>query len=261
MMTARNRAIRLWILFGVSVVAIVSISMVSRIPQAEDYHRFADARELFAVPNFWNVVSNVPFLIVGLLGVLVVAKGRYEGGLRTLRLHYLIFFASVALVCVGSGYYHWMPSNETLVWDRLPMSIAFMTLLAIVIGEHIDERTAMTALGPLIALGIASVWYWNYTELLGQGDLRAYALVQFLTLALIALVLVLFPSRLSGTQYLWGMFLGYAIAKLLEEFDHQVYDASGHVMSGHALKHVVAAISLWLFVAALQRRRLRGIVS
>jgi len=88
--------------------------------------------------------------------------------------------------------------------------------------------------------------------------LRAYGLVQFLTLALIALVLVLFPSRLRGAGYLWCMFIGYVIAKLFEEFDGQVYDALGQVISGHSLKHVIAAISLWIFALALKRRRLRG---
>jgi len=243
----------------VAVVAIVAILFVPAIPQPQDYHRFADAREFFGVPNFWNVLSNLPFLFAGLAGIAIVVRNRFAGGLAELRTHYVLFFASVALVCFGSGYYHWTPNNATLVWDRLPMAVAFMTLLAIVVGEHIGERPAKIALWPLVLIGVASVWYWHYTEEIARGDLRAYGLVQFLTLVLIALVLVLFPSRLSGSGYLWCMFVGYVIAKLFEEFDGQVYDVLGHVISGHSLKHMIAALSLWIFALALKRRRLRGI--
>lgn len=249
-----GRRLHLGLLWLISCVVIVMVGVQPPIAQPAGYHDFSDQRTMFGVPHFWNVASNLPFLIVGLLGLAKVARGRYQGGLPSLRIAYGIFFVGVALVCFGSGYYHLAPSNETLAWDRLPMAIAFMAFVSIVIGEHINERVARLVLIPLIALGVFSVWYWDYTESLGRGDLRLYALVQFLSLLLIALIFWLFPSRLSGIGYLWAMFGGYALAKVLEELDGNIY-ALGQMMSGHALKHVAAAVGMYCFLVALQRRR------
>lgn len=248
------RTWRLGVLWGVALAAIVGVLFVPPIAQPQGYHNFVDARTLLGVPNFWNVMSNVPFLFVGVIGLVLVLRGGYAGGLPSLRMAYGIFFAGIALVCFGSGYYHWKPSNATLVWDRLPMSISFMAFASIVVAEHVNERIGRLLLGPLIVIGVASVWYWNYTESLGQGDLRLYGLVQFLTLAMIALIWLMFPSRLSGIGYLWAMFAGYALAKLLEEFDEAVYAVLGGVMSGHAMKHVAAAAGMYCFVLALRKR-------
>jgi len=238
----------------VSVAAIIAMAFVPPIPQPLDYHDFADTRRLFGAPNFWNVMSNVPFLFVGVAGLIEVLRNRYTGGLPSQRLAYGIFFFGVAAVCFGSGYYHWAPSNATLAWDRLPMSIAFMAFVSIVIAEHIDERIARLALWPLIVVGVLSVWYWDYTESLGRGDLRLYGLVQFLSLVVIALIWLTIPSKLTGIGYLWGMFAGYVLAKVLEEFDGSVFNVFGSQMSGHALKHMAAAAGMYCFVLALRRR-------
>jgi len=53
----------------VSVAALVAVFFVPRIPQDPAYHRFVDARTLLGVPNFWNVLSNVGYLLVGLYGL------------------------------------------------------------------------------------------------------------------------------------------------------------------------------------------------
>ena len=135
------------------------------------------------------------------------------------------------------------------------MAIAFMAFVAIVLAEHIDERTGALSLWPLIAIGILSVWYWHYTESSGAGDLRPYAVVQFLSLVVVALTWLLFPSRLTKMGYLWGMFAGYALAKVLEMFDASVYDLLGNAMAGHALKHVAAAAGMYSFVLALRNRK------
>jgi len=244
---------KLAVLWGVAIVAIVGVAMLPPIAQPEAYHSFADTRTLLGVPNFWNVMSNVPFLIVGLLGVAEVIRGRYQGGLPSLRWRYGLFFVGIATVCFGSGYYHWTPSNQTLAWDRLPMAFAFMVFVSIVLAEHVNERVAKLVLLPLIAIGVFSVWYWDYTEELGRGDLRLYGLVQFLSLAVVAMIFWMFPSRLSGIGYLWAMFGGYALAKVLEELDGVIY-AAGNVMSGHALKHMAAAAGMYCFLLALRRR-------
>jgi hypothetical protein len=251
-----SRTHRLAILWAVCLIATIGMSFVPPIAQPTDYHRFSDQRTLVAIPNFWNVISNLPFLVVGLIGFIVVLRGRYAGGLASLRVAYGTFCIGVAAVCFGSGYYHWAPSNTTLTWDRLPMAVAFMAFVAIVLGEHISERVAKAVLFPLIALGTFAVWYWDYTERLGRGDLRLYGLVQFLSLAFTALVLILFPSKLSGKGFLWAMFGGYGLAKVMEELDGHVFALLGEQMSGHALKHVAAALGMYALVLALQKRTL-----
>jgi hypothetical protein len=226
------------------------------VPQDPAYHAFADQRTLLGIPSFWNVASNLPFLWVAILGLREVLRG-CRGGLASLRWAYGAYFVGVAAVCFGSGYYHAAPSTEALVWDRLPMAFSFMTFVGIVWAEHVDERIGRRIIVPLIALGFFSVWHWYYTETLGRGDLRIYALLQFLTLAVVAMLLLLFPSRLYGVGYLWLMFAGYALAKVLEHFDAAIYEALGHQMSGHTLKHFAAAGGLYGLVLALRHRTAR----
>ena len=145
-MLKRQHAIA--IIASVSVAAIVGMLFVPPIPQPSDYHQFTDTRTFFGIPNFWNVISNAPFVFVGIAGLVEVLRNRFAGGLPSQRLAYGIFFIGLAAVCFGSGYYHWSPSNETLAWDRLPMAVAFMAFVSIVIAEHIDERVANLALWP-----------------------------------------------------------------------------------------------------------------
>jgi hypothetical protein len=241
------------------VVSAASIATMLHgpLPQDAAYHAFADERTLLGVPSFWNVASNLAFLWVAFAGLREVLRG-CPGGLASMRWAYGAYFVGVACVSLGSGYYHAAPSTETLVWDRAPMAFSFMTFVGIVWAEHVDERMGRRIIAPLVALGLFSVGYWYYTETLGRGDLRIYALVQFLTLAVVAMLLLFFPSRLDGVGYLWMMFVGYALAKLLEHFDFAIYEALGQQMSGHALKHVAAAAGLYGLVLALRHRTPRS---
>jgi hypothetical protein len=55
-----------WLLVLVSAPAIVGLCLVGPIPQDTGYHQFADTRQVAGMDNFWNVASNVPFLLAGL---------------------------------------------------------------------------------------------------------------------------------------------------------------------------------------------------
>jgi hypothetical protein len=162
-----------------------------------------------------------------------------------------VLSVGVTLVGIGSGYYHWQPSNQTLVWDRLPMTLAFMALFAIVLGEHIALILTRRLLLVLLVLGVLSVVYWRITEQAGHGDLRAYILVQFLPILLIPLILLLYPR--PGDGALWLALAAYVIAKLLEQFDVTVYAHLG-VISGHSLKHVAAAAGMAALLLGLRSR-------
>jgi hypothetical protein len=231
------------------------------IPQPLEYHRFADTRTFFGVPNAFDVLSNIPFAIVGLAGLVVVFRSD-RAGLRSPweRWAYAVLFIGVTLTAFGSSYYHLAPDNDRLVWDRLPMAIGFMGLLTAIVAERVGVSVARILLVPLLVIGCASVVYWHWTETRGAGDLRFYLLVQFGSLIVVVLLLVLYEARSPGTPYLVAGLAAYAAAKGLESADRVVFEA-GHIVSGHTLKHLAAAGGVACIVAMLRARSRAGTVS
>src|SRR5215472_17238276 len=236
-----------WVLAMVAGVAVTATLFVPRIAQDVSYHRFADAREIDGIPNFWDVASNLPFALVGIYGLCLTTRLAS----RSLWPGYIAFCLAVIGVGLGSAYYHYSPSNSTLVWDRLPMSLAFMAVFALVLGDRVNPVLGRALLGPLLFLGAASVFYWAWTESRGVGDLRPYALVQFMPFVLIALMLLLYPgSRESATWICWAILM-YFLAKLAEYFDAPIYRAVG--LSGHTFKHLLSAGAVLFVLFALLR--------
>lgn len=192
-----------------------------------------------------NVLSNIFFVLVGLYGIFSLHKAIMP---RNIVIMYGVLFAGITLTGAGSAYYHLVPGDGRLVWDRLPMTIVFMSFLSAIIGERISMRAGWLLLVPLLLAGVASVCWWHYTEKAGSGDLRFYALVQFLPMLFVPLILLLFPSRSSSdTSLLTFAVISYIIAKLFEHFDKELLSATGFI-SGHSLKHVAAAVATWFIV-------------
>jgi hypothetical protein len=249
--TAGAQRIRAAGILALTVVAAVFLFARPAIPQSLAYHDFADQRALLGVPHFWNVVSNVPFLIVGTAGLWVTLPTQTAFRTPGERWAYLCFFAGVAGTAFGSTYYHLAPDNDRLVWDRLPMAIAFMGLFDAIIAERIGVRIGRALLVPLLALGIGSVWYWHATD-----DLRLYYLVQFYPALAMPLMLLAFPPRYTGTVYFFLALGCYVAAKFCEHpFDATIYEASGQTLSGHTLKHLLAAAAVACIAVMLARRR------
>jgi hypothetical protein len=237
--------------------AAVAVFARPPLPQPSAYHLFADHRSFLGISNFLNVVSNLPFAVVGLLG-LAATFGRSHNGTPPFsdpweRWPYAALFAGVALTTLGSSYYHLAPDNARLVWDRLPMSVGFMGLLTALLAERVSLSVSRWLFGPLLVLGAASVAYWYWSELQNAGDLRLYFLVQFGSLLLVVLLLVLYPARYPGTRYLVVGLAAYAAAKILELADQEVFGL-GHIVSGHTLKHLAAAGGVACLVAMLRGR-------
>jgi len=245
------------LLISIALSLFAALFFMTPIAQDQAYHQFSDANTLFSIPNFWNVVSNLPFIIIGALGLTLLAKGTPKGGLSELRTAYITFFIGLIMTGIGSSYYHWNPNNASLVWDRLPMTISFMAFFTVVLGENISLTFAKRLFYPLLAIGIFTVVYWIMTESSGAGDLRPYILVQFLPVIMIPLILWLYPSPFGGQRYIVLVLLAYVLAKLMEHYDHQVHEMLQGIMSGHAIKHVVAALGTYFFYLALKKRRLR----
>jgi hypothetical protein len=253
-----TRTTRVGVLVGVTAAAVAAACVGAPIPQDSAYHRFADTRTLWGAANGWEVLSNLPFVLVGLWGlrqVLAAPAGRRAPFVESReRWPYALFFAAVALTGAGSAYYHWAPDNARLVWDRLPMAVGFMALLAAIVAERVSVTAGIALLPALVLVGVGSVAYWYAGELRGAGDLRPYALVQFAPAALIPLMLWLFPARYSHGGYLVGVIAIYGTAKLFEALDGPIYSV-GHLLSGHTLKHLTAALAASWLLRGLSVRR------
>lgn len=230
------------LLLAVTGTALVAAFFVDRIPQDSAYHAFLDGRAIFGVPNFWNVATNLPFLAVGVAGLLHAREA-------ALPRHFIVYCTGVALVAVGSAWYHLAPSNPTLVFDRLPMTIAFMAMFAAVVADRVSLPLGQALLWPCVAVGIGSIGWWHWTETAGAGDLLPYAFVQFLPMLLIPLMLLLFRGERLAARWLWAALGAYVLAKVAEYYDGAIYALGGWV-SGHSLKHLLAALASWWIVRA-----------
>jgi uncharacterized membrane protein YhaH (DUF805 family) len=249
---------RVWLLLALIAATTLVVFLSPPISQNEAYHNFADQRALLGIPHCLDVLSNIPFLIVGVWGMWLVLSKRAAASKRFLdpgeRWPYLVFFIGVALTAFGSSYYHLHPNDSRLVWDRLPMTVGFMGLLAAMIAERISVKVGLRSLAPLLLFGVASVFYWRITQQAGHGDLRPYALVQFGSMLAILLLVALFPPRYTRTAGLLVSFGIYAIAKILEAADKPIF-ALGHIVSGHTLKHLTAALSAFWILRMLRARQ------
>jgi len=239
-----KRAIRshpLVFLFGLAAISLLGLFLlVPPITQPQDYHRFADQKTLLGIPNFWNVVSNLPFILVGAAGLRYFQRDMSAG----------VFFLGVFLTGFSSSYYHWNPTDAGLFWDRLPMSIAFMAILSNVVEERIDAKVGRALLWPLVLLGIVSLLVWLRTD-----DLRLYAWVQFFPCLVLPLTFWLFVPKYTGTWYWFAAAGWYLLAKVLEATDAAIYASGGHLMAGHALKHLAAAGACYAILRAFQTRQ------
>jgi len=250
------RVLMLWL----AIAAItIGVFLVPPISQSENYHHFVDTRTFGGLQNAFDVASNAFFLIVGLLGMHFILGdlSAAPSAQRFLdpreRWPYLLFFVGVALTAFGSAYYHSHPDDARLVWDRLPMTLGFMSLLAATLSERINVKTGTRLLVPLLIFGIASVLYWNVTLAHGAGDLRPYVLAQFGSLLVLLLLVALFPPSYTRGADLIASLLIYALAKVLEAADRPIFKLGG-IVSGHTLKHVTAAVSAYWILRMLKLR-------
>jgi len=237
------------------LIAFIGALFLSPVSQDFNYHNFADGRTIFTISNFWNVASNLPFFVVGIYAfykLLIVQNLKIVDEIKIL---YIFFFIGVILVAFGSGYYHLNPNNETLLWDRLPMTIAFMSLCSLVLSEFFSIQRGKILFFPLLMLGVSSVLFWFIGELNGCGDLRAYALVQFLPMLIMPLLFLFFRPSFSLVSGYWYLLLCYLLAKLFEHFDTDIYELLG-VISGHTLKHIVSALGVFILIRSFEKREL-----
>ncbi len=253
---SRNRSWRIGFLVAISIPLLAWLLFSPPMPQSVEYHDFADQRPFAQIPHFWNVISNLPFAVIGLAGCVWLLRGAG----RTLafrepweRRAYLTLFCGEFLTCFGSGYYHAAPSNATLVWDRLVFSLLLTSFFTIIITEFVNPRVGRTLLAPMVLMGLFSVLWWHWTEQTGRGDLRLYILVQFYPVMVVPFIIALFRSSYTLGWMLFLTWALYGAAKICEVLDRPLDELTG-MWSGHTFKHLIAAAATACVLYALRRR-------
>lgn len=216
------------------------------LPASEHQHGFADQRTLWGIPCALDVLSNLAFVLAGAWGLSVLRRVAPSALDATSRALAALFFGGLLCTAAGSVLYHWQPQDAGLLWDRLGMVLPFAGLLGLAAASRVSARAGVAAAGTVLLAGPMAVWVWVHT-----GNLLPWAVVQLGGL-LVVLVLACVPPRADGLALHLGVVVVlYALAKLLEAADHPVFEATGGWVSGHSLKHVLAAGAAWPVLTAL----------
>ena len=242
-----SKAFKVSCLLAYAGAGLAVVLCLAPIPQDPAYHAFADRRTLFGIPHFWNVVSNLPFLLAGAFGIAGLRRARFREAWE--RGAWAVLLGAVLGVSFGSGYYHAAPSSAALFWDRVPMTLMFSAFLAITLGERVDPAWGRRLLAPLLAAGLGTLLYWRRAD-----DLRFYGYLQGLAMTALPLMLLLFPPRYTRARDLWALIGLYAAAKICEALDAPIYRLTAEAMSGHALKHWIAGAAAGFLPLHLARR-------
>lgn len=227
--------------------------------QPAGYHHFADQRSLLGIPNFNDVISNLAFLLSGGAGLLLLWRIRQTTTQtafhdRKESLPYWVLFLSITAVAFGSIHYHWTPDIDHLMWDRLPIVIAIAALLSATLVERVNPVIGLWALPVLMVLAVLSVLHWYWTEQQGAGNLNFYIVMQFYPILLIVWLSLRFPSRYMDGNDIYPVIALYALAKVFEMLDVQIFTWTNGWISGHTLKHLIAAYAAYRIVQILRKR-------
>jgi len=247
------RAPALWLL--AAVLAGIAL-LLPPIAQPPHYHDFVDQRSCWGIPNCLDSLSNVPFMLAGAIGLFLLRRSAGQGRFRDPReaWPYYLFFVGAILIGLGSGYYHLEPTNDRLLWDRLAMMLTFMSWIAAIVAERVSLQAGLRLLPLLLAAGLGSAAWWWWSEVQGMGDLRFYLLMQLYPMLLIPLLLWLYPPRYSGDRAILGVVGLYLLALLFDRSDHLVFGLTSGLVSGHTIKHLIAALAVLAIARHLQRR-------
>jgi hypothetical protein len=243
--------VRYGLVAAVTATVCVALAMARPIPQDQAYHLFADQRSLFGIVNFADVLSNAAFLLVGVTGLWATNRAYRNGGLGSVFefAAFVLFFAFVVAVSAGSAYYHLQPDDHRLLWDRLPIALAFMTLFALILSDRLDlgADSRGVVMAGLLVTAVLSLVYWR-----ASGDLRLYIGVQLVPIAVLPVLCLLFPrSTHVDNRTVWWMLALYIIGKVLELYDRDIYAVTAGAFGGHAGKHLLAAVAVFMVAKRL----------
>ena len=226
--------------------ALLALALLGpAVPASEHQHAFADQRAWAGIPCALDVLSNLPFAIAGAWGLAWLRRAVLDSTSRALA---ALFFAGLLCTAAGSAVYHWQPQDAGLVWDRLGMVLPFAGLLGLAASSRVSARAGWAAAGAVLAAGPLTVGAWAW-----GGNLLPWAVVQ-LGGMLVVLALACLPRRAGAlAPHLGAVIALYGAAKLFEAADHAVFEATQQWLSGHSIKHVLAAAAAWPVLAACRQ--------
>jgi hypothetical protein len=236
-------------------LCVIALLFIGPIPQNLAYHDFADQRTFFGISNFLNVITNLPFGIIGIIGLSLI-KDIKNNELKWIA---IILFSNFLVLMLGSGYYHLQPNNTTLILDRIPISIIIMSFVALNIFAVRRGKGYLTLIALNLA-GILSTIYWAVTEYYGAGDLRWYALVQFFPIIVIPLICYLYKPPTNPTKEITLIILFFCLAKVTEKYDEEIFYFLHNIISGHSLKHLFISVAGFEIIR-LTRKTIKAIKS
>lgn len=250
MSLTKQNSLLLGILTLIGLLLIAIGLLISPIPQPQAYHNFADQRSYYGIVNAWNVLSNIPFALVGIWGIwILLFSKKIQFIYKQERWPWLGIVMGLILIAIGSSYYHLAPDNSRLVWDRIAIIIFSMSFVGAFITERISDQIGFWLWIALLGLGIYSAFH-------SLEDLRLYFGLQiFIILA--ALIMLLFPSPYTRNRDLVVIVVFYSLARLFEIFDQQIYFLTKQIISGHSLKHIAGAIAGFCLIYMLWQRKIK----
>ncbi|UXI04390.1 ceramidase domain-containing protein [Photobacterium sp. TY1-4] len=275
-MASWSRSARLLFLWGIVIVLAGLLVYFAPITQSRYFYQYADQRPWLGIANFANVVTNLPFLWVGILGLaqLRQSPSRFSATALTpdSRTLSIAFYLGLITAFFASAFYHLAPDPWRLALDRLGICIAFIAFYCMVLARYVSPALARLFL-PLVLYSVAAVGYWYLSELeTGRGDLSAYILVQLVPIIHLPLILWLFrtppthnaasgPNRnppSSSSLYYLSALLAYLLAKWAESNDAELFHRTGEFISGHSIKHLLAGLGGYLIyrgILAAQKKQ------
>lgn len=203
---------------------------------------FADTNAYLGIPNFWNVVTNLGFLLLGVLALRRASE--IPAPLRTLG---VVFLLSLVGTAFGSAYFHWETTPQRLFWDQLPMSLGFGSFVGMVVADRVDLVWGKRLAIFLCLLGPLSVWNIYH----GDGTTQYYLSIQFGTLFFSAVLLLLMPRGSLRSGFVFCGIGVYILAKVFESFDTEIFTRLG--FSGHSLKHLAATVTVYAITRGFLR--------
>jgi len=236
------------ILAGLVLLLALAACALPFIAQDEGFHQFVDTRSWLGIPNAQNVLSNLPFALAGMAGLSLLALRRLRTPGAAFSTHLALFFGGLIATAVCSAWYHASPASSHLALDRMGMVLAFAGTFGLLATDKVSARAGWCMAGLMLAAGPASVLWWQVT-----GNLAPYAVVQFGGMLLLLLAALLWREP-GGPRWGWVLAL-YAAAKVCEVYDYEIYAWTAHIVSGHALKHIVAAGTALAVMRPLMRRK------